>query len=161
MPPPPPPPPPIPRVPAEDLSFWDLFPEDLPLPRPATTPADPWASDFPAEDLLAGRRPPPAHPEPEPADDLMITEFLDADLDAPAAVPRPDRLQLDELLDQVARSEPDRPGPALTEVVDDYVADAGGDHPAGTGAARPGGGEHQVRKRKRARRSGRRKRPEG
>lgn len=35
--------PPIPPVPAEDLSFWDLFPEDLPPARPTS---------YPAEDLL-------------------------------------------------------------------------------------------------------------
>ena len=42
--PPPPPAAPIPPVPAEELSFWDLFPEDLPPARPAP---------FQPEDLLA------------------------------------------------------------------------------------------------------------
>lgn len=44
----------IPPVPAEELSFWDLFPEDLPPVRP---PA------FPAEDLLAGKLALPEGPD--------------------------------------------------------------------------------------------------
>ena len=56
--PPPPPPPqpgaPIPPVPAEELSFWDLFPEDLP---PARTAA------FPAEDIVVDHLALPEGPE--------------------------------------------------------------------------------------------------
>ena len=154
-------------------------------PRPAATPVDPWASDYPAEDLLAARRPPPPpppddalwaappprpepEPAPEPAGDLMITEFLGADLDASAPPPPPDRLQIDELLDEVGHSQPGPPehatldGEADHDGGDDGEAENdGGDHPADIGARRPGGGEQPVRKRKRARRSGRRKRPEG
>ena len=44
----------IPPVPAEELSFWDLFPEDLPPAR---------ATAFPTEDLLAGPLALPEGPE--------------------------------------------------------------------------------------------------
>jgi len=168
---PPAPPPPIPPVPAEDLSFWDLFPEDLPVPpRHDPPPDDPWANDYPAEDLLAGRvpQPPPdedpsrmatpaapereREPEAERGGDLLITEFLQADLDRPAAPP-PDRLQLDDLLDEVARSELGPPAAVPTGQEGEPEADH-------LPARRDGGTERQVRKRKRTRRSGRRRRPE-
>jgi len=48
--------PPIPPVPAEELSFWDLFPEDLPPAR---------ATAFPAEDLLANKLALPVGPHSE------------------------------------------------------------------------------------------------
>ncbi len=44
----------IPPVPAEELSFWDLFPEDLPPAR---------ATPFPVEDLLADHLPLPEDPQ--------------------------------------------------------------------------------------------------
>ncbi|HEV2759808.1 MAG TPA: SBBP repeat-containing protein, partial [Acidimicrobiales bacterium] len=46
----------IPPVPAEELSFWDLFPEDLPPAR---------ATPFPAEDLLADHLALPEGPDSE------------------------------------------------------------------------------------------------
>ncbi len=91
---------PIPPVPAEELSFWDLFPEDLPPAR---------STAFPVEDLLvdplalpegpdsaAGRltgtgqtpevertvaapSPPPARPHP-PETEIVIAELLDGPL---------------------------------------------------------------------------------
>jgi hypothetical protein len=74
--PPPPPPPqpgvPIPPVPAAELSFWDLFPEDLPPARSAPFPA----ADVVVEHLALPEGPdsaaerlanPDAPPEPAPA----------------------------------------------------------------------------------------------
>jgi hypothetical protein len=76
---------PIPPVPAEELSFWDLFPEDLP---PARTPAP-----FPADDALVdplalpegpasaserlAAEPAPDTPGPPPQAEIVIAELLD------------------------------------------------------------------------------------
>ncbi|MCA1684121.1 MAG: hypothetical protein LC708_03225, partial [Actinobacteria bacterium] len=72
---PPPPQAGIPPVPAEELSFWDLFPEDLPPARPGGFP----------EDLLAGFDTGPAAGEPG---ELQLTELLAAEPE-PAAGPTP------------------------------------------------------------------------
>ena len=95
----PPPPPPSPRVPLEDLSFWDLFPEDLPpSTRAASLEDDEWAIRDNTEDILIG--PPPAPPDQEPAeagsgpaapaapappwdDDLLLTDLLAGELGPP------------------------------------------------------------------------------
>ena len=73
--PPPPPSVPIPPVPAEELSFWDLFPEDLPPARPASVPVDdvvdhlalPEGPESAAERLAGpGEAAPAPAPEPPP-----------------------------------------------------------------------------------------------
>ena len=79
-----PPAPAIPPLPAEELSFWDLFPEDLP-PARATT--------FPVEDLLVEHIPLPEGPDsaagrllgpPEPGEQPSAP---DSDPEAPLALP--------------------------------------------------------------------------
>ncbi len=100
--PPPPPGRPVPRVPLEELSFWDLFPEDLPPSRrPGGQEETEWALED-QEDVLVGATPPPAPPPPptpvpwtdapaaavapptaaaeaetDPDDNLLLTELLD------------------------------------------------------------------------------------
>ncbi|HTJ76490.1 MAG TPA: SBBP repeat-containing protein [Acidimicrobiales bacterium] len=83
---------PLPPVPAEELSFWDLFPEDLPPARPASFPADDLLADHLAlpdgPDSVAARHaprevvaPPPAPSPPSapppPEAEIVIAELLD------------------------------------------------------------------------------------
>lgn len=96
-----PPAPAIPPVPAEELSFWDLFPEDLP-PARATT--------FPVEDLLVEHIPLPEGPDsaagrllgrPEPGEQPAQPD-PDLDPEAPfALLPHPPEAEIviAELLD--------------------------------------------------------------
>ena len=105
---PPPPPPhqpsaPIPPVPAEELSFWDLFPEDLP---PARTPA------FPAEDVVE----PLALPEgPESAAERLANPDPSPDA-ATAPAPAAPFAEVDPL--RVGAPEQERtPRPPEAEIV--------------------------------------------
>ncbi|MEA2844141.1 MAG: hypothetical protein QOJ69_1812 [Actinomycetota bacterium] len=89
---------PPPRAPLEDLSFWDLFPEDLP---PSSLSAgledDEWAIRDNTEDVLIGppTTPPPPTPSATPStgagpapgtppwdDDILLTDLLAGDLGA-------------------------------------------------------------------------------
>jgi hypothetical protein len=95
-PPPPPPQPnvPIPPVAAAELSFWDLFPEDLPPARPAAFPAEdvvehlalPEGPDSAAE-RLASADPGSAPTEPAPAEPPPAPAFAEVD---PLHVASPD-----------------------------------------------------------------------
>jgi hypothetical protein len=93
----------IPPVPAEELSFWDLFPEDLPPARPAPYAAeDLLAADYlalpegpgsvaarivgeePESTTVAAAQPAPEEPGPEPhrppsapEAEIVIAELLD------------------------------------------------------------------------------------
>ena len=80
----PPPVRPAPRVPLEELSFWDLFPEDLPPSRrTGAFEETEWALED-QEDVLVGPQPqPPPPPPPAP------TPFADP-VPVPAPVPVPD-----------------------------------------------------------------------
>jgi hypothetical protein len=179
----------IPPVPAEELSFWDLFPEDLPPPsRPGT--------GFPADDLLADGVPGPDAPRPAPRPDigeLVMTELLGTEQTAgkrpdprrgptagPGSPPQSE-IVIGELLEgpPSRRSDERRPPPPpvpgdndflLSDLLDDDVdgpadhEDAAGDDD-GTGDGDDGPGmagrstEERARPRKRSRRSGRRRRP--
>ncbi|MGH9265611.1 MAG: SBBP repeat-containing protein [Acidimicrobiales bacterium] len=97
-----PPAPAIPPVPAEELSFWDLFPEDLPPARATTFPVEdllvehiplPEGPDSAAGRLLGppepGEQPGPPDPDPEaplalpphpPEAEIVIAELLDGPL---------------------------------------------------------------------------------
>ena len=142
---------PIPPVPAEELSFWDLFPEDLPPAR---------ATSFPAEDLLAGDSlalpegpdsaagrlvgsppaeaeaevdapaPPPAERPPRPPEaEIVIAELLDGPVPTgtrPSAesvwAPSPaDDFRVDELL--ADRGSPAAPPPAPAAPAGEVPAD--------------------------------------
>ncbi len=171
---------PIPPVPAEELSFWDLFPEDLPPARPTA---------FPAEDLLvdplalpegpdsaAGRLagepaadeqpvavpapPAPERPSYTPETEIVIAELLDGPLptgvrqqaDAVWAPPAPgDDFRVDDLLI-------DRPAPDADEEDDGEDDDL-------AGATQGRSPEEQARvaadraRRRRSRRGGRRRPP--
>ena len=88
--PPPLPPPlrPAPRVPLEELSFWDLFPEDLPPSRrPEAVDQGDWAlEDQDHEDLLM--RPATEFPPPPPPRPPMPGPWGDVD-PAPVDAPPP------------------------------------------------------------------------
>ena len=88
--------PPIPPVPAEELSFWDLFPEDLPPARATAFPAEdlpadklalPEGPDSAAERLVGAApdegeqpvTPPPPRP-PEAEAEAVIAKLLDGPL---------------------------------------------------------------------------------
>ena len=92
---------PAPRVPLEELSFWDLFPEDLPPSRRPGAIDDDWALED-QEDVLVGPAAEQASPSPLPP---MPGAWGDVD-PAPVAPPPPetdqggdDNLLLTELLD--------------------------------------------------------------
>jgi hypothetical protein len=149
--PPPPPPPqpgvPIPPVPAAELSFWDLFPEDLPPARPAAFPAEdvvehlalPEGPDSAAERL--------AHPATEAAPPAPAEPFAEVDPLQVAAgeqerPPQPPAAEIviAELLDgppptgtRMSAESQWAPGPAEHILIDDLlVAPAGGEpEPAG------------------------------
>ncbi|MEA2686906.1 MAG: hypothetical protein QOE93_2101 [Actinomycetota bacterium] len=105
--PPPPPPlaplPPAPRVPLEELSFWDLFPEDLPPSRrPGAQEEADWALEDQEEVLVApGGFIPPPPPPPVPPPPSMAWEDPDPmpPEPEPGAPPIDDNLLLTELLD--------------------------------------------------------------
>lgn len=88
---------PLPPVPAEELSFWDLFPEDLPPVRPAAYPAEDLLTEHLAlpdgPESVAARHapepvvpdavdttptpPPPSRPGAPPEAEIVIAELLD------------------------------------------------------------------------------------
>jgi len=91
---------PVPRVPLEELSFWDLFPEDLPPSRrPGAVDDGDWALED-QEDVLIGpgdQAPPPSAPPPP-----VPNPWGDDPLPGPApaaAAAEEDNLLLTELLD--------------------------------------------------------------
>ena len=175
----------IPPVPAEELSFWDLFPEDLPPARATAFPAEDLLADHLAlpegPDSAAGRlvgshqpqHPPaeeeapdrdaegePVRPPPPPEADIVIAELLDG--------PPPPGLQ----------GSPDSPWAPQSSgddfVVSDLLVEAGAEagpergdpqagHQNGRGGGRGGSTDEQARiaadraRRRRSRRSGRRK----
>ncbi len=107
--PPPPPPPqpgvPIPPVPAAELSFWDLFPEDLPPARSTGSPSEdvvveplalPEGPDSAAQRLASPGPypPPPAEPFAE-VDPLQVAE---PDQERPSRPPEAE-IVIAELLD--------------------------------------------------------------
>lgn len=128
---------PIPPVPAEELSFWDLFPEDLPPARPAAFPAeenlvDPLA--LPEGPQVEAERP-AAEPTPDapaalPAAEMVIAELLDGPpptgkrLSAESRwAPAPEsEFFIDDLL--VDRSSPP-PAPAPAPEAEDAARDSG------------------------------------
>ena len=161
-------------MPAEELSFWDLFPEDLPPPRPVTYPTEDLLADHLAlpdgPDSVAARlapdavRPPPPRPPAPPAA-----------APAPPAPPRPVRPAeaenvIAELLDgpvPTGLRAPDASAwapvpPGDDYFVDDLVTERGGApaaHDDANGGGR-GGTEEQNRiaadqaRRRRTRRGG-------
>ncbi|HEX7277316.1 MAG TPA: SBBP repeat-containing protein, partial [Acidimicrobiales bacterium] len=78
---------PAPRVPLEELSFWDLFPEDLPPSRrPGALDDTDWALED-QEDVLVrpgNQPPPPSAPPPPPP---VPNPWADDALAGPAAAP--------------------------------------------------------------------------
>jgi hypothetical protein len=87
----------IPPLAADELSFWDLFPEDLPPARPVAYPTEDLLADHLAlpdgPDSIAARlgadvAPQPA-PRAEPAQAGPPTEAAWVDLDSPVAFPAP------------------------------------------------------------------------
>jgi hypothetical protein len=141
-------PPPMPRAPLEDLSFWDLFPEDLPpSSHPPGLEDDEWAIRDNTEDVLIGPLPasgsPAAGPPGEPADsatpaapatasppwddDILLTDLLAGDLGGPASTPAyaqgPPHANPD--------ATDDRPGRNGAEDAADHDAGAAYDHDAG------------------------------
>jgi len=98
--------PPIPPVPAEDLSFWDLFPEDLPPARAGGPQVDDLGADLPAlppvDDLLAGTQSRSDHPDP-----LMLDKAWPDDQRPPPDRPAGDADSVvAELLDGAAPAGP-------------------------------------------------------
>jgi len=96
---------PVPRVPLEELSFWDLFPEDLPPSRrPGAVDDGDWALED-QEDVLIGpgdQAPPPSAPPPpvpNPWGDDPLPGPAPAAPAAAAAAAEEDNLLLTELLD--------------------------------------------------------------
>ncbi len=96
------PPRPAPRVPLEELSFWDLFPEDLPPSRrPGGADDTDWALEDQEDVLVRPGASPSSPPLPPPPPPPPIPW---SDVDAGAAAPPPpppadDNLLLTELLD--------------------------------------------------------------
>ena len=136
------------RPPVDDDAFWAADLASAPPPKPPTAAPAP---------------PPPAPPNPvPPPDELLITEFL-ADLagdPAPVATPAPapNRAELAEMLADPESSD------FFNQAPPSALGDDGGDDLPAPAAARSRSGENgeqPVRKRQRARRSGRRKRPDG
>ncbi len=130
----------IPPVPAEELSFWDLFPEDLPPVR---------ATPFPAEDLLAdhlalpegpdsavGRLVGPA-PEQEPGAQSDVAPEAPLQPERPAVPEHPPHhpeaeIVIAELLDgpvptglRPSAESPWAPQPDDDFFIDDLLADPG------------------------------------
>jgi hypothetical protein len=109
-PPPPQPGVPIPPVPAAELSFWDLFPEDLPPARPAAFPAEevvvehlalPEGPDSAAERLASADEPPAPAPAPAPAEPFAQVDPLEVaspEQERPAQRPEAE-IVIAELLD--------------------------------------------------------------
>jgi hypothetical protein len=103
----------LPPVPAEELSFWDLFPEDLPPVRP----------NYPTEDLLADHLALPDGPDSVAARVIRGPAREPAPAPAPPAAPastgRVDRpAPIDPLAQMEAAPPPARPPhPADAEIV--------------------------------------------
>ena len=105
--PPPQPGAPSPPVPAEELSFWDLFPEDLPPARPAP---------FQPEDLLADHLALPEGPE-SAAERLAGPEPGPEPEPAPAPAPQPVAEQ-PQTVEEAPPPPPERPPhPPEAEIV--------------------------------------------
>jgi len=95
----------IPPVPAEELSFWDLFPEDLPPVRPTA---------LPAEDLLVDKL---ALPEgPDSAAERLVGAAADDENTVTAEAPADDSPQITPQPQQQSERPP-RPPEAEAEIV--------------------------------------------
>jgi hypothetical protein len=175
----------IPPVPAEELSFWDLFPEDLPPARAASFPAEDLLADLAlpeGPDSAAGRLLPAPAPEPSqveeaateearpprpPEAEIVIAELLDGPVptglratpESPWAPPGGDDLVISELLVNQPSGAPPGDSP------DSPDGDDPDDDETAASAMAGRSKEEQARiaadqaRRRRSRRSGRGRRP--
>ncbi len=153
---------PAPRVPLEELSFWDLFPEDLPPSRrpgaaddadwaledqdvligresqPPTTPPppvpNPWEDVDPKPPVAAPPPPPPAAPAAASGqeDNVLLTELLDL---SPAATQAANAAHYGNLIDAGGGAVGGRDDDG-DDPDDDEADDGGSGSTPGTGGAR-------------------------